>query len=73
MKTIDIDFSHTNIDKNTQNFMQNHIPIFGSEMMSEAERVDYRNKIRSLPSDNERELFRLDHDQRMKLRASEIK
>jgi len=71
MKTTRLDFSQANFIKRSQNHAPNQIPIFGSEMMSEPECVEYRTKIRSLPSCNARELFRLDHDHRMKLRAAE--
>jgi hypothetical protein len=71
MKTTRLDFSQANVIKRSQNQAPNQIPIFGSEMMSEPECVEYRTKIRSLPSCNARELFRLDHDRRMKLRSAE--
>ena len=66
-----LDYSQSDVILRSQNQAPNKIPIFGSEMMSEPECVEYRTKIRSLPSCNARELFRLDHDRQMKLRAAE--
>ena len=71
MITTRLDFIQSNVILLSQNQAPNQIPIFGSEMMSEPECVEYRTKIRSLPSCNARELFRLDHDRQMKLRAAE--
>ena len=71
MKTNGLDCSQASFGNRTLNQAPHQIPIFGSEMMSEPECVEYRTQMRALPSDSARELFRLDHDQRMKLRASE--
>ena len=72
MKTNGLDFSRASFANRTLNQAPHQIPIFGSEIMSEPECVEYRIKMRTLSSDSARELFRLEHDQRMKLRAAEI-
>lgn len=45
--------------------------IYGSHMMSEQERNDYRERMRSAKSEEERERIRQDHHEQMKQRAKE--
>ena len=45
--------------------------IYGSQLMSNAERREYQSKMRSLKTDKDRDAFRLDHHEKMKLRAAE--
>ena len=39
--------------------------------MTDAERSEYRSKMRTLKTDKERDSFRLDHHENMKVRAAE--
>ena len=45
--------------------------IYGSQLMTPAERNTYRNKMRSLKTAQEREAFRAQHHQEMQKRAQE--
>lgn len=45
--------------------------IYGSQLMSNAERSEYQSKIRLLKTDKDRDAFRLDHHEKMKVRAAE--
>lgn len=45
--------------------------IYGSQLMTDAERSEYRSKMRTLKTDKERDSFRLDHHENMKVRAAE--
>lgn len=46
-------------------------PIFGSQLMTEQERLEYRNTLRNATTNAEREQIRLQHHERMLLRARE--
>lgn len=46
-------------------------PIYGSQLMSNQERVEHRNKMRSAKTAEEREQVRLQHHEQMQLRAKE--
>lgn len=46
-------------------------PIYGSQMMTNQERVEHRNKLRAAKTAEEREQVRLEHHEQMKLRAKE--
>lgn len=48
---------------------QNQAPIYGSQLMTQQERADYRARMRSLRTAQERERFRLEHHERMRERA----
>lgn len=48
---------------------QNQRPIYGSQLMTQQERVDYRARMRNLRTAQERERFRLEHHERMQERA----
>lgn len=46
-------------------------PIYGSQLMSRAERIEHRNKMRSFKTAEEREQYRLEHHAQMQQRARE--
>ncbi|HNH99618.1 MAG TPA: hypothetical protein PK958_11720, partial [Rhodocyclaceae bacterium] len=46
-------------------------PIYGSQLMTQEERLEYRNKMRSLKTAEERQALRLEHHQAMQARAKE--
>lgn len=46
-------------------------PIYGSQLMTNQERVEHRTKLRSATTAQEREQVRLEHHEQMKLRAKE--
>ena len=50
---------------------QAQLLIYGSQLMSHAERSEYQSKIRLLKTDKDRDAFRLDHHEKMKVRAAE--
>jgi hypothetical protein len=54
-----------------QDQVQVQAQIYGSQLMSDAERTEYQSKMRSLKTDKEREALRLDHHEKMKVRAAE--
>lgn len=43
--------------------------IFGSELMTEQERNEHRNRLRTMKTEQERDAYRLEHHQRMQERA----
>lgn len=43
--------------------------IYGSKLMTNSERMDYRNKMRNAKNQDEREQLRLDHHKQMQERA----
>ncbi len=45
--------------------------IYGSQLMTEQERIEHRNKIRSLKTRKEREAYQLEQHKRMQERAKE--
>ena len=45
--------------------------IYGSQLMTDAERIKYQSKIRSLKTDKERDAFRSEHHEKMKVLATE--
>ncbi len=44
-------------------------PVYGSQMMTEQERLEYRQRMRNATSDEERQQIRADHHQLMQERA----
>lgn len=46
-------------------------PIYGSQLMSNQERIEHRNKMRAAKTAEEREQLRLQHHEQMQLRAKE--
>ena len=50
---------------------QAQVQIYGSQLMTSAERTEYQSKMRALKTDKERDAFRLDHHDKMKVRAAE--
>jgi cell division protein FtsB len=51
-----------------QDQVQAQVQIYGSQMMTAAERTEYQSKMRTLKTDKERDAFRLDHHEMMKVR-----
>jgi hypothetical protein len=54
-----------------QDQVQAQVQIYGSQLMTTAERTEYLSKMRTLKTDKERDVFRLDHHETMKVRAAE--
>lgn len=54
-----------------QDQVQSQVQIYGSQMMTDAERNEYHSKMRTLKTNKERDAFRLDHHENMKVRAAE--
>lgn len=50
---------------------QNREPIYGSKLMTRQERAEYRARVRSLKTKEEREAFRMEHHRKMQERARE--
>ena len=46
-------------------------PIYGSQLMTQQERVEYRTQMRAMKTQEERDTFRLQHHQKMQVRAQE--
>ncbi len=46
-------------------------PVYGSQLMTNQERIEHRNKLRAAKTDEEREQVRLQHHEQMQLRAKE--
>lgn len=46
-------------------------PIYGSQLMTEQERIEYRTRMRTAATEEERERIRNEHHERMKERARE--
>ncbi|HEU0234333.1 MAG TPA: hypothetical protein VFQ94_04295 [Gallionella sp.] len=55
----------------TQDKVQKPELIYGSQLMTPQERTEYRAKMRSLKTKEEREAFRMEHHQQMQERAKE--
>ncbi len=51
--------------------MQQQEQVFGWELMTQEERIEHRDKMRSLQSQEERESYRLEHHAEMEKRARE--
>ena len=45
--------------------------VYGSQLMTDAERTAYQNKMRSMKTSAERDAFRMEHHESMKVRAAE--
>ena len=54
-----------------QDQAQAQVQIYGSQLMTAAERTEYQAKMRTLKTDKERDAFRLDHHTKMTARAAE--
>ena len=54
-----------------QDQVQTQVQIYGSQLMTAAERTEYQTKMRALKTDKERDAFRLDHHDKMSVRAAE--
>lgn len=48
---------------------QDQQPIYGSQLMTEKERMEYRNRLRSAITDEERQQIRMEHHELMQERA----
>ena len=59
------------VDVYAQDQAQAQVQIYGSQLMTAAERTEYQSKMRALKTDKERDAFRLDHHDKMKVRAAE--
>jgi len=55
----------------TQDRTQLRDQIYGSQLMTEQERLQHRNQLRNLKTEQEREAYRLEHHKRMQVRAKE--
>ena len=54
-----------------QDQVQAQVQIYGSQLMTAAERTEYQTKMRALKTDKERDAFRTDHHDKMTVRAAE--
>lgn len=54
-----------------QDQVQAQVQIYGSQLMTAAERTEYQTKMRALKTDKERDAFRLNHHDKMSVRAAE--
>ena len=54
-----------------QDQVQAQVQVYGSQLMTVAERTEYQAKMRTLKTDKERDAFRLDHHTKMTARAAE--
>jgi hypothetical protein len=59
--------SQTQTTQQTQ--MQERERVYGHELMTPQERIEYRNQMRALKTEQEREAFRLKHHKQMQERA----
>jgi hypothetical protein len=59
------------LDVHAQDQVQTQVQIYGSQLMTPLERTEYQSKMRALKTDKERDAFRLDHHDKMKVRAAE--
>ena len=59
------------VDVFAQDQAQAQVQIYGSQLMTAAERTEYQSTMRTLKTDKERDAFRLDHHDKMKVRAAE--
>ena len=50
---------------------QTQTPIYGSQLMTDVERVAYQTKMRTLKTTAEKDAFRTEHHELMKVRAAE--
>ena len=54
-----------------QDKVQTQIQIYGSQLMTDAERIEYQTKMRALKTTKERDAFRVEHHDLRKLRAAD--
>ncbi|MDP2810618.1 MAG: hypothetical protein Q8O34_10765 [Rhodocyclaceae bacterium] len=55
----------------TQQAVQKQEQMYGSELMTQQERIEYRSKMRAAKTAEKREQVRLEHHERMKERAKQ--
>jgi FKBP-type peptidyl-prolyl cis-trans isomerase len=58
-------------EQRTQTQAQEQQTIYGSQLMTEQERNEYRNRMRSAKTAEEQQQIRAEHHERMKVRAKE--
>lgn len=61
--------TETQTQTQSQLQVQDQERIYGSQLMTEQERNEYRNQMRALKTEQEREAFRKEHHEKMKVRA----
>lgn len=61
--------AETQTQTQSQLQVQDQERIYGSQLMTEQERNEYRNQMRALKTEQEREAFRKEHHEKMKVRA----
>lgn len=59
------------VQQKTQDKAQKREVVYGSQLMTREERAEYRTKMRSLKTSEEREAFRMEHHKKMQERARE--
>jgi len=52
-------------------FAADEPPVYGSQLMTQQERMEYRQRMRNASSAEERERIRKEHHEQMKIRAKE--
>ena len=52
-------------------YAQDSTPIYGNQLMTQQERMEYRNQMRTLKTQEERNSFRIEHHKRMQERAKD--
>ena len=63
--------SRTETESQTRTQTQSQERIYGSQLMTPQERLEYRNRMRNAPSQAERERIRAEHHHEMQERARE--
>lgn len=58
-------------EQQVQQPMRPSAPVYGSQLMTRQERIEYRNKMRAAKTRQEREQIRAEHHTRMQERAKE--
>ena len=61
----------SSVGVHAQDQTQTQTQIYGSQLMSDAERAAFQTKMRSLKTTAERDAFRVEHHDQMKARAAE--
>ena len=59
------------VQSQSQSQSQAQKQIYGSQLMTDSERAEYQAKMRTLKTSKDRDAFRLDHHEKMKVRAAE--
>jgi hypothetical protein len=61
----------SSVGVHAQDQTQTQTQVYGSQLMTDAERTAYQTKMRALKTTAERDAFRLEHHDQMKARAAE--